>query len=77
MAKFTFNDFRTLEKCPTSPSNMQVCISNLVFSSVNTKAKVEICNPETGEYRIVLQGTLDQDNTNFGGNYGYGYNGNF
>jgi hypothetical protein len=75
MTKFTYNDFRTLEKCPTSPSNMQVCISNLVFSSVNTKAKVEVCNPETGEYRIVLQGTLDMDNTNFGGNYGF--NGNF
>lgn len=75
MAKFTFNDFRMLEKCPTSPSNMQVGISNLVFSSVNTKAKVEVCNPETGEYRIVLQGTLDMDNTTFGGNYGY--NGNF
>lgn len=75
MAKFTVNDFRTLEKCPTSPSNMQVCISNLVFSSVNTKCKVENCNPETGEYRIVLQGTLDMDSTTFGGNYGY--NGNF
>ena len=75
MAKFTFNDFRTLEKCPTSPSHMQVGISSLVFSSVNTKAKVEICNQETGEYRIVLQGTLDMDNTAFGGNYGY--NGNF
>ncbi len=77
MAKFTFNDFRTLEKCPSSPSNMQVCITNLVFSSVNTKAKVENCNPETGEYRIVLQGTLDMDNTTFNGNYGYGYNGTF
>lgn len=76
MTKFTFNDFRTLEKCPTSPSNMQACISNLVFSSVNTRAKVEICNVETGEYRIVLQGTLDMDNPAHG-NYGYGYNGPF
>ena len=73
MAKFTFNDFRSLEKCPTSPNQMQTGISCLVFSSVNTKAKVEVCNPETGEYRIVLQGTLDMDNMTVG--TGYGYNG--
>jgi hypothetical protein len=77
MNPFTYNDFPNLEKCPSSPSHMQVGISSLVFSSVNTKAKVEICNPETGEYRIVLQGTLDMNNTTFGGNYGHGYNGNF
>lgn len=77
MAKFTFNDFRTLEKCPTSPSQMQSGISCLVFSSVNTKAKVEICNPETGEYRIVLHGTLDMDSTGVVGNYGPGYTGSF
>ena len=70
MTKFTYNDFRNLEKCPTSPKQMQYCISNLVFSSVNTKAKVEVCNPETGEYRIVLQGTLDTSNPEFN-NFGY------
>ena len=48
-------------------------ISTLVFSSVNTRAKVESCNPETGEYRIVLQGTLDMDSPN----YGYGYTAGF
>lgn len=73
MTKFTYNDFRVLEKCPTSPKNLQWGISNLVFSSVNTKAKVETCNPETGEYRIVLQGTLDMDNPLYGGGYGPGF----
>lgn len=73
MGKFTYNDFRSLEKCPTSPKQMHEGICSLVFSSVNTKAKVENCNPETGEYRIVLQGTLDMDSTN----YGYGWNGSF
>jgi len=68
MKNFTYNDFRCLEKCPTSPKNMQFGISNLVYCSVNTKAKVESCNPETGEYRIVLQGTLDM--TNQYGDYG-------
>lgn len=66
MSKFTYNDFRMLEKCPTSPKALQVGISGLVFSSVNTRAKVETCNPETGEYRIVLQGTLDMDAPNYG-----------
>ena len=71
MTKFTFNDFRMLEKCPTSPKQLQGGISSLVYCSVNTRAKVESCNPETGEYRIVLQGTLDMDNPNYW--YGPGY----
>ncbi|MEW5873774.1 MAG: hypothetical protein AB1752_01170 [Candidatus Zixiibacteriota bacterium] len=62
MTKFTYNDFRVLERCPSSPKNLQAGISHLVYCSVNTRAKVETCNPETGEYRIVLQGTLDMDN---------------
>lgn len=68
MGKFTYNDFKWLEKCPTSPKQMNDGIANLVFCSVNTKAKVESCNPETGEYRIVLQGTLDLDSPHFGYN---------
>lgn len=66
MGKFTFNDFKWLEKSPTSPKQLHECVSNLVYSSVNTQCKVEGCNPETGEYRIVLQGTLDMDSTHFG-----------
>ena len=65
MSRFTYNDFKWLEKCPTSPKQMHEGISNLVISSVNTKAKIESCNPETGEYRIVLQGTLDMDSRQF------------
>jgi len=61
MTRFTYNDFRYLERCPTSPSYLQSHISNLVYSSVNTKANIESVNPETGEYRIVLQGTLDME----------------
>ena len=72
MKNFTYNDFKVLEKCPTSPKHMQWGISNLVYSSVNMKAKVETCNVETGEYRIVLQGTLDQD-CNYGDWYGTGF----
>ena len=35
------------------------------MSSVNSRAKVELINPETGEYRIILQGTLDKEDTKF------------
>ena len=35
------------------------------MSSVNARAKVELINPETGEYRIVLHGTLDKEDTKF------------
>ena len=73
MNKFTYNDFKTLERCPSSPKNLQWCISNLVFCSVNTKAKVENCNTETGEYRIVLQGTLDMDNMSYVNGFGVNY----
>ena len=37
----------------------------MIMSSVNSRAKVEVINPETGEYRIVLQGTLDKEETKF------------
>jgi len=72
MGKFSFNDFKWLEKCPTSPKQLHEGICNLVFSSVNTRCKVEGCNNETGEYRIVLQGTLDCDNPNIVSGYGFG-----
>jgi hypothetical protein len=32
----------------------------LEAAPTSCRAKVEAVNPETGEYRIVLQGTLDQ-----------------
>jgi hypothetical protein len=61
MTKFHFNDFRHFERTPMSPSYLQTKITDLVYSSVHTRCRVESVNPETGEYRIVLQGTLDWD----------------
>jgi hypothetical protein len=66
MTRFMYNDFRYLERTPTSPSWLQTHITNLVYSSVNSKAKVETVNPETGEYRIILHGTLDMETPWFG-----------
>lgn len=61
MTRFNFNDFRHFERTPTSPQALNWNVSNLLYSSVSCRAKVESCNTETGEYRIVLTGTLDMD----------------
>jgi hypothetical protein len=63
MPRFHYHDFRSLERTPASPSHLHQRITDLVYSSVNARAKVESVNPETGEYRIVLQGTLDTEST--------------
>ena len=65
MPKFQINDFRALEKAPTSPGALQAKITEMLLHSFNSRAKVEAINRETGEYRIVLQGTLDMEETKF------------
>ena len=40
-------------------------MSHFCSEWVNARAKVELINPETGEYRIVLHGTLDKEDTKF------------
>ena len=61
MPKFTYDDFSKIEKSSTKPSEIENCISNLMVTSLDTRARVEAVNRETGEYRIVLQGTLNID----------------
>lgn len=65
MAKFRISDLGSIEKAPTSPSSLRNKLSEMIMSSVAARAKVELVNPDTGEYRIVLQGTLDRDDTKF------------
>ena len=65
MPRFQINDFRTLEKAPTSPGALQAKLTEMLLHSYNSRAKVESINRETGEYRIVLQGTIDMDDTKF------------
>jgi hypothetical protein len=65
MPRFRIHDLNTIERSPTSPASLRNKISEMIMSSVNARAKVEVINPETGEYRIVLQGTLDKDETKF------------
>ncbi len=63
MARFLMHDIRSLEHSPTAPGNLRNKLSELIFSSHKCMAKVDAINPETGEYRVVLQGTLDKDET--------------
>jgi hypothetical protein len=65
MARFRIQDMRTIERSPTSPGTLRNKIGELLYSSVNCTAKVEAINMDTGEYRIVLQGSLDKEETKF------------
>ena len=59
MSKFTWDDFRRFEKSPTSAMEIHDGISNLIVSSADSKVRVESIDHQTGEYRILLYGTLD------------------
>ena len=66
MARFQIDQIHTIEKTPTSPNTLANKFQNLVLSSVNARAKVEGYNSTTGQYRVVIEGTLDQDNAQIG-----------
>jgi hypothetical protein len=63
--KFHIQDLRSIEISPTSPATLRTKISEMILNSTTARARVEAINPETGEYRVVLQGTLDREETKF------------
>ena len=65
MARFRIQDIRTLERSPTAPGTLKNKLGELLFSSIDATAKVKGFNLDTGEYRIVLQGTLDTEDSKF------------
>ena len=65
MARFHIQDLRTIENSPTSAANLRTKVGAMIMNSNAARAKVEAINPETGEYRVVLQGTLDREDTKF------------
>lgn len=65
MARFRIQDIRTLERSPTAPGTLKNKLGELLFSSIDATARVEGFNLDTGEYRIVLQGTLDTEDSKF------------
>lgn len=65
MARFRMDDLKSLEHTPTSPASLRSKITEVILSSTHARARVETINPETGEYRVVLQGTLDREASKF------------
>ncbi|KPJ48688.1 hypothetical protein AMJ40_07035 [candidate division TA06 bacterium DG_26] len=61
MPQFRMQDFPSLEKSPCSPASLRNKITYMLLNSCYANAKVEMVNRETGEYRIVLHGTLDKE----------------
>jgi hypothetical protein len=67
MARFQVNHFPLLEKAPTSAAALRTKLSEMLISSTSARLKVESINPTTGEYRIVVQGTIDTEKIPFEG----------
>jgi hypothetical protein len=65
MARFKVQDMASIEKTPTSPATLRNKIGELLISSISCTARVEGLNMETGEYRIILQGSLDKEDSKF------------
>ncbi len=63
MPRFRVHDVHAIENTPTSPSSLRSKLGEMILSSTVCRAKVEAVNPETGEYRVILQGTLDREET--------------
>ena len=65
MARFRLRDLPALETRPTSPASLRARIAEVIIHSVSAAARVEMVDRTTGEYRVVLQGILDQEETPF------------
>ena len=65
MPKIRVTDLNAIERVPTSPASLTHGVWEVLSHSVAVRAKVDSYNYDTGEYRIVLQGTLDQEATKF------------
>jgi len=65
MARFHIQDVKLLENTSTSPTVLRTKIGEMIQHSSVARAKVDSINPETGEYRVVLQGTLDREEGKF------------
>ena len=58
MAGFKIQELRNLEAPNTNPTQLKTKVSEMIQNSSTVRAKVESIDPESGEYRLVLQGTL-------------------
>ena len=65
MNRFRLDDFPLLETSPTSAAALRAKLGEMLVSSTSARVRIESVNPQTGEYRIVLLGTLDTETTPF------------
>ncbi len=65
MSRFRIDDFSMLETAPTSAASLRSKLGEMLLSSTIARVKVETANTRTGEYRIIMQGTLDLEKTPF------------
>ncbi len=65
MPRFRIQDIQGLENAPTSAGSLRSKLSEMIVNSTNFSAKVDSINPDTWEYRVVLEGTLDKEETKF------------
>jgi hypothetical protein len=56
-------DFDLIELIPPSSNALRVKIGNILKLSSSWTAAVKSIDQKTGDYRIVLQGTLKNDNS--------------
>ena len=65
MPRFRIQDVQGLENAPTSPGSLRSKIGEMIVNSTIFRAKIDSLNPDTWEYRVVLEGTLDKEDTKF------------
>ncbi len=65
MSRFRIDDFDLLETSPTSASALRSKLGEMLLSSTSARVKVENAYTKTGEYRIVVHGTLDLEKMPF------------
>ena len=65
MSHFRIQDLHVLENAPTSAGSLRSKVGEMIINSTHIRARVDSLNPETWEYRVVLEGTLDREDTKF------------
>ena len=61
MPRFRVQDLESIQRQPTSPLHLRAKVGEMSLNSTVARATIEVLDPETGEYRVVLQGKLDKE----------------
>jgi hypothetical protein len=66
MAPFSVEDLYHVESAPGTLADLRSKVGEMIKSSAGCFLAVDSLDPETGEYRIVLQGTLEEELLDWG-----------